>query len=159
MTPLMVQDVMTHDIKTSVEHIQSDLAARISFEQSYLHDILEWIGQEQKSLFNTFINILWGKDTAGRDSNDLLTPFDFRNTDDITPTERVPGRTAVDALDPSWLANGNLFLDLKRCAENDNVLFFVRYDKDVLGKEELERFVDSVVKEVERCVHMLAESP
>ncbi|KAL9032018.1 MAG: hypothetical protein Q9196_000031, partial [Gyalolechia fulgens] len=58
-TPLAVRGVATRDDKTNIEELQSDLTARVPFEQSSLPDVLEWIGYSEKPLFNTFINILW----------------------------------------------------------------------------------------------------
>ena len=154
-TPLMVHDVSTRDVKDLIKGVSSDLAARVPFEQTYLHDILPWMGIEGKSLFNTFVNILWSAETmsqADTAANDLLSPYVFENIEDIVPTQRVPGKTAADGLDTSMLADGNLFLDVQKCSAEDSMRVVIRCDQDVLSEEEARRFLAMFADQVGKIV-------
>ncbi|KAL8968481.1 MAG: hypothetical protein Q9197_004859, partial [Variospora fuerteventurae] len=128
MTPMMLRAALAQDVKTSIEAAQADLAERVPFEQSHLRQILESAGWEPKRpLFNTFVNILWGGGSSSDETPStttpplpLLTPWDDDDAgnveeDDLAPSQRVPGRTAIERLDTGVLADENLFLDVLRC--------------------------------------------
>ena len=155
-TPLMIRDVSTRDAKDLTEVVLSDLAARVPFEQAYLHDILKWIGVRQEPLFNSYVNILWGADAmtqADGKADELLSPHRFGNIEDIVPRQGIPGKTAIDGLDMSMLADGNLFLDVQKCAAEDSMRVSMRCDRGALNEEEaekfLKRFVDVVGKSID----------
>ncbi|KAI4176759.1 MAG: hypothetical protein LQ343_000852 [Gyalolechia ehrenbergii] len=156
-TPLTVRGVSTRNDETIIEDLQSDLTARVPFEQSSLRDVLEWIGCGQKPLFNTFINILWGTEAGvgSTGSHDLLVPWTGGNSDDFVPEYRMPGRTAVEELNTSLLADGNLFLDVQRCPSEDNLRLVIRCDYRVLSEEQADAFVRRVGKDIEQCTRTL----
>ena len=158
-TPLLTPNVLLLSAKESAEIIQNDLATRVPFEQSYLHDILSQIGHGSTPFYNTFINILWSSPSANsgaldRGDEGLFSSHDFtaEEEEDIAPRDRVSGRTAVDVLDTSFLADGNLFLDMVRDKEGDCVKLVVRCDEGVLGGEEADRFIEDVVENFGRAV-------
>ncbi|KAL2039087.1 hypothetical protein N7G274_008136 [Stereocaulon virgatum] len=156
-TPLCVPGALSQDPHAAAQAIQSNLAARVPFEQSYLHDILEWVGSPHQPLFNTYVNILWheGADVPSKDeSDDLLQPWQLASWEDLTPTEPIPGKTAVDGLDVGILAEGNLFLDVMR-ENGDAVDFVIRCDYGLMGREEVRRFAGEVVQEVEKVLEMI----
>ncbi|KAI4159124.1 MAG: hypothetical protein L6R39_000423 [Caloplaca ligustica] len=155
MTPVMVREVLTRDTRASIESLQSNLADRVPCEQSNLHDIFEWIGWGQKPLFNTFVNILWGTETGSRlDGVDekLLRPWSDDNMELLAPRSRLPGRTAVDGLDMSILANGNLFLDVQRCGSEDELRLVARCDYSVMDEVGARMFVEEITEEITRCL-------
>ncbi|KAI4123162.1 MAG: hypothetical protein LQ338_005411 [Usnochroma carphineum] len=155
MTPLIVRGALTRDCKASIEDIQSDLAARVPFEQSSLHDVFEWTGWGQRPLFNTFVNILWSTEVESRSlasEEPLLSPWTMEDLEDVAPSFRLPGRTAIDGLDTSLLADENLFLDVRRCASENELRIVVRCDYGVLDEEEAGEFVGRIVDEVAGCV-------
>ncbi|KAL8738243.1 MAG: hypothetical protein Q9181_000923 [Wetmoreana brouardii] len=153
-TPLMARDIAAKDTKTCVEELQSDLAARVPFEQSYLHDVLDWVGWEPKPLFNTFINILWNTeaDDSPASSEMLLSQWKDGDGDDIVPYQRLPGRTAVDGMDTSFLADENLFLDVEKCVYEDMLRLVVRCDYGAMSEDKAKAFVVQVGEEIARCV-------
>jgi hypothetical protein len=134
------------------------LAARVPFEQSYLHDILEWVGSPDRPLFNTYINIIWheGVDTPSKDeSDDLLISWHLASWEDLAPTQPMPGKTAVDGLDVRILAEENLYLDVVRRGNGDAVDLVVRCDGGLMEREEVRRFAGQVVEEFGKIVEII----
>lgn len=181
MTPLLVRNASSEEdegegaqmMKQRVESIQEDLAARVSFEQTFLRDILDWADAEGGKLrCNTFVNILWEKPHPHTDSptsaptpspslphDKLLTPWTppNGNIEEIPPCYRAPGKTAVDGLDVSVLEDGKLFLDVQRDERGGCVKLFGRCDGGVLSAVEVEGFLRDVGVEVRRCVETFEE--
>ena len=151
-TPLRILDALSSDPCITANTLQSDLAARVPFEQSYLHDILEWIGYAQKPLFNTYVNILWHDDvdlaapSAKEDA--LLVPWQLGSWDDLAIAQPMPGKTAVDALDTGFLARENLYLDVSKSKTRDTVDFFARCDGGLMEEREVRLFMEDVAREV-----------
>ncbi|KAI4254221.1 MAG: hypothetical protein L6R35_007544, partial [Caloplaca aegaea] len=164
MTPITLRAALAQDYKTSIEAVQADLAERVPFEQSHLRQILESVGWgrgQKEPLFNTFANILWGPSAVDKTpSTPLLTPWDDdddvgnaeeEEEEDLAPSQRVPGRTAMEGLDTGVLADENLFFDILRCGgEKDELKLVLRCDRGVLSEEEAEGFLEMVREEVER---------
>ena len=153
-TPLMVRDVAKRDTKMNVKELQSDLTARVPFEQSNLRDILTWVGWDQKPLFNTYVNILWGTEAgAGADGSvGLLVPWtDSGDVSDIVPEYRVKGRNAVEGLDTDLLADGNLYLDVQRSPSEDVLHLIARCDYQVTSEDEAEAFMKKLLEEIVGC--------
>ena len=158
-TPLMAREVMSRDSKSVAKDIQSDLAARAPFEQCHMYDVLDWAGIGQKPLFNTYINILWGTDTKDRADDDLLlSPWTLGNPEDIALGNRAPGRTAVDGVNTSMLAEDNVFLDVQRDASKDSLSLVMRCDCGVFDKREAKNFLAQVIEETSKCVEHCAET-
>ncbi|KAL8788977.1 MAG: hypothetical protein Q9213_001386 [Squamulea squamosa] len=157
MMPLMVREPLTRGIRSSVEDLETDLAARVPFEQSNLYDVFEWIGWGWNPLFNTFVNILWRHEEADTrpQKNGPEAPFlpwEAGKVEDITPSLRLPGRSGVDGLDTSLLADGNLFFDVQRYDSQDELRLSVRCDFEVSSKEETKVVLERIVEEIRRCV-------
>ena len=164
MTPLLIRNAASSEqqVEQQVEEIQKDLAARVPYEQTYLHDILAWIDAsgEKRPLFNTFVNILWEKprqldlSTPSDPHEQLLSPWTppHGSVEDIIPSYRAPAKTAVDRLDMTLLADAKLLLDVQRDEQEGCVRFFGRCDEGVLGKKEAERFLSDVSEEVGRLL-------
>ena len=152
MTPLMVRNVTAQSILNLVEEVQSELANRVPFEQSYLLDICKWLNFKHQRLFNTFVNIIWDADTSGhKESSDhLLSPYLGVKVEDVPPETRVPGRTAVDALNTNILGDENLFLDVQKCGEEDELRLVVRCDVAVMSELEAEGFPSELAGEIRR---------
>lgn len=159
-SPLMIRDIVTQSPKRSIAEVQNDLAARITFAQSYLHEILDAVDLEQKSLFNTFLNVLvksGQRDHVGT-SDELLSPLDIGDAHQVSPNYKVWGKTAVDALATSMLVAGNLFLDVRRCTAEDSLQSKLRYDHSVLNEEEARLFCDSTTQEIKKCIEICAST-
>ncbi|KAL9594385.1 MAG: hypothetical protein Q9219_007063, partial [cf. Caloplaca sp. 3 TL-2023] len=149
-TPLMVRKLGINDERTSIKELQSDLSDRVAFEQSKLDDVYNWIGWGQEPLFNTFVNILWAQDPIPDNDgpHSLFTPRAASESIDLISNYRVPGRTAVDDLDTCIIPNKSLFLDVKRCSNEDLLRLVVRCDYEVLCAEEAESFVGQMIREI-----------
>lgn len=156
-TPFMVRRAETEDDRAHIEEMQNDLAARVPFEQSRLEDVLEWIENSENPLFNTFINILWGTEAniESNGCNDLLVPWTDESFTDIVPKNRIRGRTAVDSLNTSLLADWNLFLDVQRCPSKDGLDLVIRCDYEVLDEEQAKALLQEVGEEIDRCIRKL----
>ncbi|KAI4186795.1 MAG: hypothetical protein L6R41_003250 [Letrouitia leprolyta] len=158
-TPLTVRRAGTVDERTGTEEIQTDLSARVPFEQSSLGKVCEWIGCSQSTLFNTFVNILWGTESSigSNGARDLLIPWTDGISADIIPDYRMPGRTALDGLDTSILADENLFLDVQRCPCENLLRLAIRCDYKVLSEEGAEALLRHVGEEIDQCTRNLGK--
>lgn len=159
-TPLLIPEALSCNPRATAQALQSDLAARVPFEQSYLHDILGWIGTAHVPLFNTYVNILWheGMNTPSSSSeDDLLVPWRPGSSSELAPTEPMTGRTAVDGLDVGMIAEKNLFLDVGRSFDGDAADFTIRCDGGLMEGEEVRRFAVEVAEEVIQLVETIGD--
>lgn len=169
LTPVVIQDALERPALESAQRLHSDLAERVGFEQSYLHEVLEWVGCGGKPLFNTFVNILSheGKTrdspsesslssgtTATTSVEPLLIPWEPANIlMDLATTEPMElGRTAVDALEVGYLAEKNFYLDVVRRVENACIDFSIRCDKELMDEGMVRAFAIAISEEVEKIV-------
>ena len=176
-TPVLIRDALTQPAIESAHNLQADLAERVEYEQSYLHQVLEWVrpaGGERivQPLFNTVVNILslerpkWSpppSSSAAAPSEPLFLPC---NLDDITanttnttatitnasPSETVQVPTAIDSLSVDYLSQQNLYLDVIRKRETDSVNFFVRCDPELMDEETVKAFVVEIAQETQKII-------
>ena len=175
-TPVLIRDALTRPIIESAHSLQADLAERVEYEQSFLHQVLEWVrpaGDEGivQPLFNTFVNILSYERSKGSpppspsaaaSSEPLFLPC---NLDDITPntkttitiTNSSPSKTvqvptAIDSLSVDYLSQHNLYLDVVRNPETDSVDFFARCDAEIMNEETVRAFVVEIAQEVQEII-------
>lgn len=165
MTPITIPDALGKPLSESVQRLQSDLAERVDFEQSFWHEIGEWVGGGGELMFNTFVNILADYRRGGVvsapssmgtsiGSEPLFVPCELDNASlDLAPVEGPEcGETAVDTLDTGWLAEKNLYLDVVRRVERDCVDFAIRCDGELMDEEMVRVFAGEVAGEVEMIV-------
>lgn len=169
LTPVVIPDALERPALESAQRLQSDLAERVGFEQSYLHEVLEWVGCGGKPLFNTFVNIIWhegktgGSPSASSSSIErtaitnvetLLIPWEPVNiSTDLAMTKRMElGTTAVDALEVEYLAEKNLYLDVVRSVDDDCIDFGIRCDGELMDEGMVRAFAVDISEEVERIV-------
>lgn len=171
-TAVVIPGAMDRLALESAQHLQSDLAERVEFEQSYLHEVLEWLECGSQPLFNTFVNIL-SHERGGRDlpspspsspstgappttmsSDPLFIPCPLGNISmETAPADSMKkGRTAVDALETGYLAEKNLYLDVVRNVEDDCVDFGVRCDRELMDEGMVRAFAGEIAEEVEKIV-------
>lgn len=163
-TPLQVPNSLTESPLAAACALQSDLAERVPFEQNSLHDISAYAGiQDRIPIFNCYINILW-QDAPGTHSSaaekveELLTPWSIGDPADVLPKEQMTReKTAVDSLDTSFLANENLFLDIKRDGGKDALDFAARCDRGVMDEDDLRKFMQGMVQEVDWLAKTMAK--
>ena len=171
-TPVLVRDALTRPVTDSMRRLQADLAERVDYEQSYLHQVLEWIrpacdGGVVQPLFNTYVNILSSdrptgslppSSSAATSSEPLFLPY---NLDDIapnatttksSPSETVQIPTAIDSLSVDYLSQHNLYLDVVRKPETDRVDFFIRCDAELMDEETVRAFAGEMVQEVQKII-------
>lgn len=164
-TPITIPDALGKPLSESVQRLQSDLAERVDFEQSFWHEIGEWVGGGGELMFNTFVNILADYRRGGVvsapssmgtsiGSEPLFVPCELDNALlDLAPVEGPEcGETAVDTLDTGWLAEKNLYLDVVRRVERDCVDFAIRCDRELMDEEMVRVFAGEVAGEVEMIV-------
>jgi amino acid adenylation domain-containing protein len=166
-TPVVIPDALDQPTLESVQRLQCDLAERVEFEQSYLHEVLDWVGCGGKPLFNTFVNILSHEgarptsavsSTAITASSDpLFVPCQLGDIPmDIAPAEEMEyGKTAVDALDVGFLAEKNLYLDVVRSTEDDCVDFAIKCDGELMDEGMVRSFAGEIAGEVEKIVEVI----
>ncbi|MCJ1475040.1 hypothetical protein MMC13_003700 [Lambiella insularis] len=161
-TAVVIPDALDRPALESAQNLQRDLAERVAFEQSYLHEVLQWVGCGGKPLFNTFVNILSHEGARSRpftsptsgvhnDSTPFLLPCELGEV----PVDAEPmpqGRTAVDGLEVGFLADKNLYLDVARSVENDCVDFGIRCDGELMDEEAVRVFARKIAREVEEIV-------
>ena len=175
-TPVLIRDALTRSAVESAHSLQADLAKRVEYEQSYLHEVLEWIRPEGdqgivQPLFNTYVNILSYErpkedpppsSSAAASSEPFFLPC---NLDDIipnntttttiinsSPSETVQTPTAIDSLSVDYLAQHNLYLDVVRNPETDSVDFFIRCDAELMDEETVRGFAGKMVQEVQKII-------
>ena len=145
-TPVCVHDIKQKDKEEIAQDIQTDLAERAPYEQSFLHDILTWAGSAGKPLFNTYVNILRHQPkTFISESEPLLRPYEPADLTAFAPTTRIEGETAVDRLDTSIIADENMFLDIGEDVDGDRLRFVMRCDKGAMRVEQAERFLNCII--------------
>ena len=155
----MVPGVLEKSVVESVQRIQADLAGRVAFEQSCLRDVCEWVGFEGGGeLFNTYVNILSGEEEM-RDtspSEELFAPLKVAEpppssqppptTETKTKTQTAP--STLTALDISYLAEHNLYLDIVRNRSNDCIDFGLKCSVALMGEGQMRAFALAVGGEV-----------
>ncbi|KAI4257962.1 MAG: hypothetical protein L6R42_005364 [Xanthoria sp. 1 TBL-2021] len=179
-TPVCMPSALTMPITESAHRLQTDLAERVGYEQSFLKEVLGFAGMGAgKPIFNAFVNILSSPpfrteglngDNKRVEKKEVFTPYQLREDEaaslyagQIDPDDRVssieadnkdPARakTAVDALSTSYLSEKNFYLDVIRREDDDCVDFAVRCDGGLLDEGQVREFVEEVVKEVEEFV-------
>ena len=161
-TPIHIPQAIRSPTTESVQRMHTDLADRVAFEQSYLRDILAWVGSQGAPLFNTFVNILAGEvesqytelDSTANNATPLFTPYHSG----LSPSDLEPKRprgklkTAVDGLDTSFLAERNLYLNVVKRVEADGLDFYVRCDSGLMDEMMMRSFADEVAQEMGRIV-------
>ena len=173
-TPVLIRDALTRPVIESAHGLQEDLAERVEYEQSYLHQVLEWIRPPDdegtvQPLFNTYVNILsYERPKGGQPPSSssaaatepLFIPW---NLDDSTPnttttltnsspSETVQVPTAIDTLTVDYLSQHNFYLDVVRNAETDSVDFFIRCDAELMDEEMVRGFAREMVHETQKII-------
>ncbi|KAL9069746.1 MAG: hypothetical protein Q9161_005331 [Pseudevernia consocians] len=174
-TPVVIPDALDRPASESAHSLQLDLAERVEFEQSYLHEVLEWAGCGGQPLFNTFVNILSyeggarglasgllsasasAQGTATTSSDSLFVPCELGNTPMdpalVKPVEN--SKTAVDALEVGFLAEKNLYLDVVRTVEDDCIDFGIRCDGELMDEGMVQEFAGRIAQEVKEIVEVI----
>ena len=165
--PVVIPEALDRPALESAQRLQSDLAERVEFEQSYLHEVLEWVGCGGKPLFNTFVNILShergaqarpasasSSSSSTTVSDPLFVPWQSADISvDPAPTElSMHVKTTVDALDVGYLAEKNLYLDVARSVEDDCIDFGIRCDVELMDEGMVRGFAVAISEEVEKIV-------
>ncbi|KAL4963584.1 nonribosomal siderophore peptide synthase SidC [Aspergillus stella-maris] len=165
--PFVVPDAAKEDsVVDQAKAIQDVLAERVSYEQSSLRDILNWVNHGNRSpLFNTWVNLLWMQnsippsanlDTNERSDDNLFTPLPIGVPTDFIPSDQLPPqKTPVDDLDTSYLPDQNIFLDIGPDPKTDTIGFGVRVEGGFLSEGEVRNVIDGVANEIEAVVSAL----
>lgn len=157
--PLGLKSVLQRNVLDSVRELQSILGARVPFEQSSLRTAVKAFDPIAEQLpFNAYINLLWNKSTLGgvapSAEEELFSPLTGLGVPtDYTSPKALPGRTAVDQLDISFLPPQQLFVDVG--PGEDGIVIGVRADAALMDEQRIREFVGSVEKEIFGCVESL----
>lgn len=182
-TPFTIRDVPLNNdrdhLLAKAHSIQSSLADRVPYEQTFLRDILlRWAStRDTKSpLFNTWVNLLWTqqKPQQQQQSQSSSSVFEEPNRDDHlfqplhvgVPTDFIPSTpladagdsTSVSVLDTSYLPDGNVYIDIARDDRTDSVGFGVRVEGGVLSEAEVYEMVDCIAGDVVDILSLLSTS-
>ncbi|KAL8644148.1 MAG: hypothetical protein Q9226_007910, partial [Calogaya cf. arnoldii] len=169
-TPICIPSALTVPIKESAQRLQTDLAERVGYEQSFLKEVLSVAGiGVEKPMFNAFVNILSNAPSTMEERSEekeLFEPYKLdeeeaaslytrsANTgqgDSSTRKGEKPG-TAVDALETGYLSDKNFYLDVVRREEGDCIDFAVKCDGGVMDEGQIKGFVADMVREIEGFV-------
>lgn len=164
-TPVCVPRALEISASENAQLLQADLANRVAFEQSYLGEVLELVGNGEKPMFNTYVNIL-AVDTTQKDFqptesslSSLFTPYQLPGDNPMevfaeAASSRIEDatKTAVDSLDTSYLAKDNFYLDVVRKVGEDCIDFAIRCDRELMDEGVVRAFAGNIVREVERVV-------
>lgn len=168
-TPVSIREALPRPVVESLQDLQADLAERVEFEQSYLQEVLEWVGQADgygngfaEPLFNTYVNILSyegprGGTSSSSDTDPLFLPYPIDDTTSTTstaaenPLPPLPP-TTIDTLELNHLSAKNLYLDVVRKTEDDRVDFSIRCDAELMDEGAVRAFAGEIVDEVGRII-------
>lgn len=138
-----------------VRAIQTSLAERVLYEQSFLRDILvKWASTKGRGpLFNTWVNLLWTHQSSAPGDPDLFRPLRIGVPTDFIPDAPLPDpsgeTTSVSGLDTSYLPDENLYIDIGPDHGTDTIGFGVRVEGGLLTEEEVREMVDDVSGEID----------
>ncbi|KAL4794205.1 hypothetical protein BDV19DRAFT_199997 [Aspergillus venezuelensis] len=165
--PFVVSDAAKEDsVVDQAKAIQDALAENVSYEQSSLRDVLNWVNPGNASpLFNTWVNLLWMQnsipssadgDAKEQGGDGLFTPLPIGVPTDFIPSDPLPPQnTPVDDLDTSYLPDQNIFLDIGPDPKTDTIGFGVRVEGGFLTEDEVRNVIDGVANEIEAVVSAL----
>ncbi|KAL8681981.1 MAG: hypothetical protein Q9186_001923 [Xanthomendoza sp. 1 TL-2023] len=176
-TPLCLQDALGMSIEEGAQRLQNVLAERVGYEQSFLGEVLGWVGDgegkqnEGGAMFNSYVNILSvppAKTSDHSESADatFFTPFEVTQEDltrsvkeekEKAATASVT-KTTVDMLDTSYLADQNFYLDVVRKDQEDCVDFVVKCDSALMDEDGARAFVADMVQEVNGFVERTSKA-
>lgn len=168
-TPLQVLNALSVKLIDAASALQDDLAERVGFEQSSMTDVLSFVRDEGDGraegkggpLFNCYANILWQTSPTSKSSGetDLFTPCHLGSPSDfLLPKEgKASAKTSVDALDTSFLADENLFLDINRDRPGDAIDMGVTCDAGVMDEGQVREFMRELVEEVRLVIEEMEE--
>ena len=166
--PVSVADALTRPVGESLGALQKGLGEGVGWEQSFLGEVVGRVGRG-KPLFNTWVNIL--QEVDGGD--DVLSPLSSSSSSAsskpnlFTPYQPPPNtmpellrppattkmeKTAVDALDTTFLAETNLYLDIVRNIESDVIDLAIKCDGELMDEDAVKTFAAGVVGEVGEIV-------
>ncbi|GAM42342.1 ferrichrome synthetase [Talaromyces pinophilus] len=166
----------TGPIKQLAQRIQTTLAGRIPYEQSFLSQILSrWKSDPDKSqgqdLFNVWVNLLWNEShrtvaSASTDSNvfprkDMLTPLPIGVPTEFIPKEQPTpfhkDKTSIGALNTSFLPDQNIYIDIGPDGENGDTLGFgVRVEGGAMQEDETQEFIGDIVSDLRLIIDVLS---
>ncbi|KAI4203069.1 MAG: hypothetical protein LQ350_002117 [Teloschistes chrysophthalmus] len=151
--PLLLPAPLTTPTSSLLETLHATLAARVPYLQTPLHKIVRWIDHPNTTpLFNTAINILWEETSYPTSTTNYPTTLDLtpESLEDVVPSSRLSwGKTPVSGLGTGILAEEMLFVDVRRCEEENCIQITGRCDNPIMGKEDMQNFLESLGREVE----------
>lgn len=171
-TPVLIREALSRPVVETLRDLLVDLAERVEYEQSFLQEVLEWVGHSDENgtgfvepLFNTYVNILSYEDPRGGASSSssssetepLFLPCPIDDATPITSTAAEKAQltlppTPIDTLDLNHLSPKNLYLDVVRKIEEDRVDFFIRCDSELMDEGAVRAFAEEIVGEVGRII-------
>ncbi|KAI5361486.1 Putative AMP-dependent synthetase/ligase, Condensation domain, phosphopantetheine binding ACP [Septoria linicola] len=154
--PMTLASVLERNVLDAVQALQQVLAGRVPFEQSSLRSAVHAHNPAATQLpFNAYINLLWNKTAlvGAAQEEDLFQPLALGVPTDYSSLQALPGRTAIDALDTSFLPAHQVFVDVG--PGEKGIVFGVRADAALMGVEDIKHFVRSIESEVVTCMDAL----
>ncbi|KAI9805165.1 MAG: NRPS [Sarcosagium campestre] len=162
-TPMTVPNARERLPVEAARDIRDGLAKRTGcIEQSALSDVVGWCSTtgSKNAIFNTWVNLLW-HDEQTEVKGGFLEPMDGLELNSINEAEppKDKEKTMVDDLETvDWIAENNLFIDVKPNVADDALDFGLRCDGMLMNEEELKALATALSQEISLLVEEISSS-
>ncbi|KAI9742124.1 MAG: NRPS [Cirrosporium novae-zelandiae] len=155
-SPLVVHDALTRTPHETAVSIREELAQRTTYEQSHLRDVLGWAGRTEGPLFDTFINLLWHHQRLSDQPGSIMQRMHLGVPTDFAASSPLLGRTAVDAIDTSYLPSHAMYVDVALNPVTDAIDFGIRWTQPNKSEDDIVGFINMVGEEIRHAVQELS---
>ena len=158
--PLVVRSPGKEPWYVEAQEIQTQLAARIPFEQDALPNVLEWASEGKGTSdvvpFNTFVNILWheaeeqemAQSTEGEGAEGMFKVVDVGVPSDFIPEKGFEGKeTGLEALRWPKVEDG-IYVDIALSRDGQSVDIGARIEGGVMWEEEVREWLKEIAQGV-----------
>ena len=155
--PFVVPNAMQASIRRKALRIRRDLARRIQYEQSYLGQVIDWMGLTNGPAFNMYLNILWHpSETHAPLNRDFLQPQAIDPAFGLDNAVGSPLNIGIDAL--KWpVSSQGIWVDVALDADNDGVQIAAKCVGGLVDHKSLQGHLQHLGRETEAMVECLQQ--